>query len=240
MKTLFLSLLLVLCTDLPLLAQNGESREPRKPRGRVAYLIYTSMPEGVENPVDVLSGKEITELTLSKRMSSDPVKITADGIIRIVREAEAGPDDDPEKPKYETLAKASIPDNVSKALVILIPLAKPKGNLLFRTKVQDLASFKGGDYLYLNLSPMNIKVDLAKTKIGLKPGDTKIYDAPALKKSTNIPIRYSYYHPEKKSWKMLSASTVVLRSTRREICIFSWDPRFKRVSYHGITFPVSR
>jgi hypothetical protein len=55
-----------------------------------------------------------------------------------------------------------------------------------------------------------------------------------------VPIRYSYFHPVIKVWKMLSASTVVLRSTRREIWIFSWDPRFKRVDYHGITFPVTQ
>jgi hypothetical protein len=37
----------------------------------------------------------------------------------------------------------------------------------------------------------------------------------------------------------LSASTVVLQSTRREICIFSWDAGLERVDYHGITFPVT-
>jgi hypothetical protein len=38
---------------------------------------------------------------------------------------------------------------------------------------------------------------------------------------------------------MLSASTIVLQSTRREICIFSWDVSLERVDYHGITFPVT-
>lgn len=38
---------------------------------------------------------------------------------------------------------------------------------------------------------------------------------------------------------LLRASPVVLLPTRREICIFSWDPRFGRIDYHGLTFPVS-
>jgi hypothetical protein len=53
-----------------------------------------------------------------------------------------------------------------------------------------------------------------------------------------VAVSYSYFHPEKNEWKVLSASTIVLYPTRREICIFSWDPRFKRMDYHGITLPV--
>ena len=37
---------------------------------------------------------------------------------------------------------------------------------------------------------------------------------------------------------MISASTIVLYPKRREICIFSWDTRFNRIAYHGLTFPV--
>jgi hypothetical protein len=53
-----------------------------------------------------------------------------------------------------------------------------------------------------------------------------------------MPIRYRYFHPVENEWKMLSASTVGIMPTRREICIFSYDERFKRIDYHGITFPV--
>jgi hypothetical protein len=30
-----------------------------------------------------------------------------------------------------------------------------------------------------------------------------------------------------------------MQPTRREICIFSWDPQYNRVDYHGITFAVA-
>ena len=81
---------------------------------------------------------------------------------------------------------------------------------------------------------------MGETRLLVKPGATQIYDAPALAEATNVPIRYNYFHPVKQEWKMLSASTIVLRPTRREICIFSIDPRFGRVDYHGITFPVTQ
>jgi hypothetical protein len=240
MKTVFFSLLFAFCTGVTLSAQDPDGTpEPRKARGRVAYFVSTSIPKGLENPVSVMLGKKILKVTLSNRMASNPVKIPADGIIRLVRKAE-NPENDPKKPNYVTLAQAHIPDGMSKALVILIPAKKTKAPLVFNTKVKDLATFKGGDYLYMNLSPLKVAVQLGKKTIALKPGEDKIYDAPVLRKSINVPVRYNYYHPTKKKWKMLSASTVVLRPTRREICIFNWDPRYKRIDYRGVTFPVSR
>ena len=227
-----------LCAASALLARDDAATgEPRPAKGRVAWLIYTSMPEGLENPVSVMTGTDILQLTLSKRSTSEPVKIPADGILRIVRKTENP--ENPAKPKYLTLAQANIPDGVDKALIILVPVAKNPSGLLFQAKVQDLAAFTGGDYLYLNLTNMRVGVELGRTKIEIKPGETRIYDAPALAESTNVPVRYSFYHPAEQQWNVLSASTVVLRPTRREICIFSWDPGFGRVDYHGITFPVT-
>ena len=37
---------------------------------------------------------------------------------------------------------------------------------------------------------------------------------------------------------MLSASTIVLRPTRREICIFNNGSRLGNIKKHGILFPV--
>ena len=78
------------------------------------------------------------------------MKIPADGIIRIVREVENP--EDPEKPKYLILAQANVPEGVGKALIILVPLAKPSGDLVFQAQVQDLAKFTGGDWLFMNLT----------------------------------------------------------------------------------------
>lgn len=227
--TLYLLAAVSLILSLPSQAQ----QEPRKAHGRLAYFVCTGIPKDLENPVNVQLGKKVVQLQLLKRMASKPVKIPADGIIRIVRKSQ-----DPEQSKYTAIAQTKIPEGINKALVILTPLKTPKNGIIFNTEVQDLKSFSGGDYLYLNLSPVNIAVDMGNQKIGIKPSSSKTYHSKSLSKSTNIATRYSYYHPKKKKWKILSASTVVLRPTRREICVFSWDDRLQRVDYHGVTFPV--
>ena len=65
-------------------------------------------------------------------------------------------------------------------------------------------------------------------------------EAPVLAKPINMPIMYEFYHPEHKKWRMLSASTVVLRPTRRKICIFNNGSRIGNIKKHGILFPVQR
>lgn len=239
MKSALAATLACLCFLSQLPAQEpGGGDPPRQARGRVAHMVYTSMPEGIENPVKVMSGTEVVSLELSKRMASEPVKIPADGIIRIVRPV-AGPAE-PGKPAFMTLAQAVVPEGIDKALIILIPTPKkPGSDLVFRTQIQDLAAFKGGDFLCLNLTNLNVQVEMGKEKLILKPGETRIFDAPALAQPTNVPTRYSFFQPVEKKWKMLSASTIVLQATRREICIFSWDTSLERVDYHGITFPVT-
>ncbi len=226
------------CVGLSPAAEEGAGPEASQPRGRLAWFVYTSLPTDFENPAVVMTGSKITSVTLSARAASEPVKIPADGVIRIVRKVENPKD--PAKPAYLTLAQATVADSVAEALIILIPVAKPEGNQLFHAKVQDLASFKGGDSLYLNLTNLMVGVDLGKTALPIKPGEARIYSAPALDKPTNIAIRYSFYQPVEKKWQTISASTVVLQATRREICIFSWDPTFERVDYRGITFPVTK
>jgi hypothetical protein len=238
MKSVITGILACLLSMTAAVAQEPSADQPRQPRGRLAYMVSTSIPDGLENPVKVMTGKDVVEVMLSKRSASEPVKIPADGNVRIVREV---PDPaDASKRAYLTLAQAAIPESVSNALVILIPIAKkPGSDLIFRTEIQDLAAFTGGDFLYLNLTNLDLKVELGKDTLAIKPGQTRIFDAPNLTKATNVATRYSYFHPVKKDWKMLSASTIVLRSTRREICIFSWDERLERVDYHGIVFPVA-
>ena len=84
---------------LPLAAQTDSGGEQTREAGRSAWFACTSIPDGLENPVKVMAGKELTELELPKYMASDPVKIPADGIIRIVREVP-----DPENPAKDEVS----------------------------------------------------------------------------------------------------------------------------------------
>ena len=225
-----------LLAALPLAAQDGPGGQTERESGRLAWFALTAMPEGMENPVKVMAGGEITEVELDPYMASGPVKIPTDGIIRIVREA---PDSaDPEKTRHLVLAKAEIPGNVRQTLIILAPLPKPSGDLLFHAKVQDLASFKGGDRLFINLSDTNIGVKIGDTPVAVPAKRSNIYSAPKLAEATNMPIIYSYYHPERNKWKLLTASTVVIMPSRREICIFNNGARLGKIKRHKILFPV--
>ncbi len=221
---------------LPLAAQSEPTDDKREAAGRSAWFACLSKPEGLENPVKMLAGEQVTELELPEFMASEAVKIPADGILRIVRVV---PDPaDPKKTKYLILAEAKIPESVREALVILDPLPEPEGDLLFRTKVQDLAKFKGGDRLFINLSDTNIGVKIGDTAVAVPVKQAAIYASPNLANPANMPIIYRFYHPEQKKWKLLTATTVVITPTRREICVFNNGSRIGKIKKHGILFPV--
>jgi hypothetical protein len=236
MKNLLLCLCLGFSAASPLFAQEDGTAGPRKAKGRLAWFVYTSVPDELENPVTVMSGKDISQLLLSKLSPSEPVKIPADGILRLVREIENPKD--PKKPGYLTLARATVPDTVTNAIIILIPVAKNSNGLLFKAKVQDLASFKGGDTMFVNMTKLMVGIELGQAKIKVKPGQSKIHNPLGAAKAVSLPIRLSYFHPKRQKWDMITASTVALYSTRREMCIFIWDTRYNRVDYESITFPV--
>jgi len=237
MKNPTLHLGLAICAAASLAAQDaGNESESRPARGRVASFVYTSLPDGLENPVSIMAGKDINQVVLSKLSPSAPVKIPADGILRIVREVENPKD--PTKPEYLTLAQATVPENVANAVIILMPVAKSPDGLLFQTKVLDLASYKGGDSMFLNMTNLKIGVELGKANILIDPGQIKSHNPLGGSKTVSIPIRLSYFHPERGEWKMITASTVALYSTRRELCIFNWDKQFNRVDFESITLPM--
>lgn len=236
MKTLLLCLSLALTLPSLFGAEEEGSDEARKAKGRQAWFVYTSLPEGLENPVSVMSGKEVSQVLLCRLNPSDPVKIPADGTLRIVRKIENPKD--PTKPGYLTLAQAVVPDTVSKAMIILMPVATNQSGLLFQAKVQDLAALKGGDNMFLNMTKLKIGVELGKDKIQIDPGQVKTHNPLGTSKSASLPIRLSFFNPEQQEWEMITASTVALYSTRRELCIFNWNAQFNRVDFDNITLPL--
>lgn len=223
---------------LPLAAQSQTDGDSRREAGRSAWFVCTSIPDDLKNPVTVMAGKNLIEVELPRFMASDAVGIPEDGILRIVREV---PDpENPEKPKYLVLAEAKIPAGVREALIILVPLPKPEGDLVFLAQVQDLSKFKGGDRLFINLSDTHIRVRFGTTTVNVPAKEANIYETPVLAEPTNMPVMYEFFHPERKEWKMLSASTVVLRPTRREISIFNEGSRPGNIKKHKILFPVRK
>ena len=230
------ALCLLFAGILPLAAQDTTGDEDSRKPGRSVWFACTSLPEGFENPTKVLTGEAITELEIPRFMASDPVKVPKDGIIRLVVEEPNRAD--PEKVNYRILAQAKIPDGVREALIILVPLHEPKGDLIFTAKVQNLAKFKGGDRLYINLSREHVRVKLGNDTVTLAPKQADLYESPALTKPQNMPVLYEFYHAARKEWLMISASTVVLRPTRRNIFVFNGGTRPGQIKKHKILFPL--
>lgn len=236
MRNFLCPLCFLMAGILPLFGQSDSPGKNRESAGRTAWFACLAIPEGLENPAKILAVDKITELELSPFMASAAVKIPADGILRIVRVVSDPAD--PKKTKYIILAEAKIPETVDEALIILGPLPQPKSDLLFQAKVQDLANFKGGDRLFINLSDTEIGVKIGDTAVAVPVKKAAIYASPKLANPANMPIVYRFYHPEQKKWKLLTASTVVITPTRREICVFSNGSRIGKIKKHGILFPV--
>jgi hypothetical protein len=139
----------------------------------------------------------------------------------------------------ETLAVSRIPEDVHEALVILLPGSTGPEDHLFKSEIIDLAVFNGGDWLCINLTHLKIRVEINTARMEIRPRRHEIARSPAAP-DIAVPITYSYQDPIHQEWKPLGASTTMLHPTRREICVFDIDPRFDRVTYHGITFPVAQ
>jgi hypothetical protein len=213
-----------------------DNEDESKLAGRLAWFAYSHLPETVQNPVKIISGKDLLLVTLSKRRVSEPVKIPQDGVLRLVRE-----EPDPDKPGKMlliTIAEALIPQEVKEALVILIPLSKPDGNRLFRTKIQTLEEFRGGDWLFMNLTNAEIGIRLGGVNTLVKPNGIGIRSNRDLSGPVNMDFNYNYKLAGETEWRLLTASTTVVMPSRREICIFSVNPHNSRISYNGLTFPV--
>jgi hypothetical protein len=157
----FLTSLILIFSSISILPAQDEAAAKEEVRGRSARFIYTSLPEGIDNPALVMSGKEIAEITLSKRSPSTPVKIPADGIIKLIKKIPNQAD--PTKPTYQTLAQALIAEDVKDALVILVPSAKVTSGVVFQTRVKDLSKFKNGNSMYVNMTNLKVGVELGKT-----------------------------------------------------------------------------
>ncbi len=222
-------------------AKEAAQAEPaKKIIGRKAWFLCTAIPEDLQNPVSVMVEENIHQVTLSIRNMSDPFPVRGEGLVKIVKEIPNPDKTDKTNPNiYQTLVQSQVPDHIQNALIILVPL--PKNNSqkqVFGSKVIDLNNFKGGDYLYLNLSPVQVGITLGENRSVLKPGEMKIQENRDIASATNKMISLHYQSIKDDKWKLIVASTVVVQPTRREICIFHWDEKGDRIDYRGATFPV--
>ncbi|MFK7849843.1 MAG: hypothetical protein AB8D78_02595 [Akkermansiaceae bacterium] len=217
-------------------AQNSEgpSLPDRKKSGRQAWIVATSLPDDVKSPVTVLAGGELSEVRLSKRSVGTSIKVPKDGVIQVVKPSlsEDG------KTTYEILVSVMIPEGIKKSLIILAPVPNLKPPLKFRARIVDLDKFRGGNALIVNNTNLEIGVVLGAKKATLGTGQIQIMDVGEFSGSKNVTVSYHFRLPKQEKWNLISASTVPLRSSFREILIFSYNADLGQADYHGITFPV--
>ena len=213
---------------------DGVNDQTAKPKGRLLWIMATSLPVGVSSPVKVLAGEDLTEVKIMKRAMGLPVKVPKDGIIHLV-----SPEmiiNDKGESAYERYASIQIPEGVRNSLVILIPDAKLPAPLKFRSRVIDLDKFKGGDSLFMNLTNLEIGVALGKLKKPISPGKIEVLDVGKFDGTKVVTVSYHYRNSAKKPWNLISASSVALVSSRREILIFHYDENLGQVDYFGMSF----
>jgi hypothetical protein len=235
-SSLIRTFLVALFSIISVAAQDPAPEENSKTKSRNARFICSKLPDKLENPVKVQFGKEVVPLLLSTVNMSQAVKIPEDGIIRIVREV-PNPED-PTKPQYVTLAQAAVSEDAQQALVVLIPMAEPKGGLVFHSKVTDITNIKGGNTMFINLTNLKVGIELDKQAIGIGAGETKLHNPLGTKPKASLPVSFQFYDPEKKKWELITQSTMAFYSTRREICFFTWNEQYKRIEFSGVTFPA--
>ena len=205
---------------------------------RQAWLIQTRIPDDVNNPVTVLLGEEMQTITLSNRLASGPIPIPTDGVIRLIQELPEN--EKTREKKHNVLSQTRIPDNVDNALIILSPdTGSDREHTFFRSRMQDLNQFQGGNILYLNMTNFNIGIEIGDERLALRPGSSRIHSGINVSQATSVPYRYSYHNDVDNQWRVISASMTIAVPTRREIKIFAANENTGNVRLSAITFPVN-
>ena len=208
------------------------SSSDKEERGRRIWIIATSLPDGIESPVTILAGGKLSEVRLSKRSVGTAIKVPKDGLVQVVNPvvSEDG------VTTYESLASIMIPEGIRESLGILTPSPNLQPPLKFASKVVDLDKFRGGSSLFVNLTNLEIGVALGSKRKAIKAGQIEIIDVGDFEGAKSVAVSYHYRLPKKEDWSLISASTVPLRSTLREILIFSYNPELGQIGYHGMSF----
>jgi len=207
----------------------GQGKSERK-----AWIMTTALPDDVTNPLKIISDGELEELKIYTRSIGQPVKVDATGIVRAVKEV-IGEDGEV---LYENLSMSIVPEGVREALIVLVPRKEGAGGLRFNSKVIDLAEFKAGGILYVNLVGTSIGIAIGKQKAVVKPGGMEFINPLEGSNKEVIHIGFFYEVPAKPNaeWKLMTSFKMAIYASRREVCIFFYNPKIGNVDFRGIPF----
>ena len=217
------------------LVAQGVPAQANEEAGRRAWLVAAHMPKDVPNPLSVFSDKAFHQVPMHLRQVHEAVPVDEAGVVRVVK-SEVGADG---KVKHLPLAVAQLGKGVREALIVLVPDNNEDG-LAFRAEVIDLAKFKKGGCLFVNLVKTKVGVTIGDHKAVVNPGDINFINALGDERKKVVPARFFFEIPKKldPEWKLMTAANIALFNTRREITVFFFNPEIENVDFRGITFPV--
>lgn len=126
---------------------------------------------------------------------------------------------------------ASVPDGIRDAIVLLLPDAVPGR---YRALVFDssLATFRGGDHQFLNLSLVPVGIDLAGEKLNLDPGKSGIIRKNAADGAARQPLQL--FHRPENEWVRFSSTRAAINSRIRSLVLIFPDPSEGRLRARAI------
>lgn len=225
---------------------SGQGPTPEKPEkpavaGRRAWVVATTMPEDVANPLLVIAGDKVHKVSMFLRSIGQVIPLDKSGIVRAVKEVKL---EDGEV-TYENLSFSKIPEGVNEALIVLVPNVEGEGKLRFRSKVIDLGKFKKGGCLYVNLVSTKIGVQLGDLKKVIASGEMEFINPLVNKDKAVMYVGFFYEIPkddknDKGEWKLMTSGKMAIYKSRREICIFFYNKQIDNVDFRGIPFITPR
>ncbi len=234
MKHLALLHGLLLTLFAPLAAQELAANADEKP-GRRAWLVAAQMPKDLPNPLPVFSDNALHQVPMHLRQVHESVPVDEAGVVRVVK-PQVGDDG---KVRHVPLAVAQLPEGVREALIVLVP-DHNKDGLAFRGEVIDLAKFKKGGCLFVNLVKTKVGVTIGEHKTVVNSGDMNFINALGDERRKVVPVRFFYELPKEQNpeWRLMTAAQIALFQGRREITVFFFNPEIENVDFRGITFPA--
>jgi hypothetical protein len=208
----------------------------RETAGRKAWIFATTMPDDVDNPLKVLAGEKLQEVRIYSRSMGQPVELDETGMVRAVKEV---PGEDG-KMVYENLSQTQVPEGMREALIVLVPKKAGADGLRFKSKVIDLARFKRGGCLYVNLVSTKIGVTLGDLKTVIAPGKMEFINPLGNKDKAVKQVQFFYESPkgDKGEWKLMTSGKMAIYKSRREICVFFYNEQIENVDFRGIPFMI--
>jgi len=214
---------------------SAQESKPAQKQKEVRFL-FLQKHKLTPDTIHVQSKTKHDPLLISTRSPGEYHEIPATGkvTIGILETAETGE-------VLIPLATATIPENVTKTLALVVPTKEEKYFLV----LIDENKFKPGSIFFYNNTNTDVGANIQKKKIKIKANTTSIFNPVAGEKSKNTYAAfYDLGIKPKATPKLITETTWNISPNRGEICIFYNDPIRNTVSmkilssfYHDVIEP---